>query len=80
MHDLNMLIVSSHDITGAHETMTVEKLAELYNISHDKLDSEMDDRDIFFWARHFDDVEYLDSLGLSPSEQFDGNNSQRVLI
>ena len=67
-----MPIVSSHDITGAHETMTVEKLAELHNISHDKLDSVIDYRDIIFLARHFDDVEYyLGPLGLPPSEQFD---------
>ena len=77
MHDLNMLIVSSHDITGAHETMTVEKLAELYNISHDQLDTEINYRDIFFLSQHFDDVEYyLGPLGLPPSEQFDVKRKQ----
>ena len=45
-----MLNVYSHDVTGAHETMTVEKLAELHNISRDKLDSEIDYRDIIFLA------------------------------
>ena len=64
--------VSFHDITESHETLTLEKLAELYNISHDQLDREIEDSDMIFLANYFDNVEYyLSVLGLTPAEQQD---------
>ena len=59
-------------MTGAHETMTLEKLAELYSISNDLLDCEIEDRDMILLAGYFDDAEYyLSALGLTLGEQAD---------
>ena len=50
----------------------MEKLAELYNVSHDQLDSEIEDSDMILLAVYFDNVEhYLDILGLTHDEQAD---------
>ena len=43
-----------------------------YNISSDQLDLEIEESDVTYLAAHFDDIElYLNSLGLTNSEQVD---------
>ena len=58
--------------TGTQGTVTVEKLAEMYCISSDQLNCEIEEVDTTILAGYFDDVEYyLNVLGLSPAEQTD---------
>ena len=64
LQNLNLII------TGAHGIMTLEKLAEVYSISSDQLDCEIEDSDMILLAGYFDNVEYyLHVLRLTPAEQ-----------
>ena len=52
--------------------MNLEKLSEMYAISSEQLEGEIEDSDIIVLADYFDNVEYyLSVLGLSPAEQTD---------
>ena len=58
--------------TGTQGTVTVEKLAEMYCMSSDQLNCEIEEVDTTILAGYFDDVEYyLNVLGLTPAEQTD---------
>ena len=58
--------------SGAHETMTLEKLTAIHDISSDQLDCEIKSSDMIFLAQCFDNVEYyLNVLGLTDPEQTD---------
>ena len=58
--------------TGTQGTVTVEKLAEMYCMSSDQLNCEIEEVDMTILAGYFDDVEYyLNVLGLTPAEQTD---------
>ena len=50
----------------------MEKLAEMYNLSNDQLNCEIEEEDIITLAGYFDNVEYyLSALGLITAEQTD---------
>ena len=58
--------------TGAHEATALEKFTEVHSVSCDQLDFEIEDSDIIYLARYFDNVEYYFSvLGLTSAEQTD---------
>ena len=52
--------------------MSLRKLSEIYVITNEQLDSEIEDSDMILLAAYFDNVEYyLSVLGLTPAEQTD---------
>ena len=58
--------------TGGHGTLTMEKLTEMYGMSSDQLDCEIEKEDMIILASYFDNVEfYLDKLRLTAAEQAD---------
>ena len=58
--------------TGGHGPLTVEKLTEMYGMTSDQLDCEIEEEDMIILAGYFDNIEfYLDKLRLTAAEQAD---------
>lgn len=59
-------------ISFAEERKNLENLEEMYGVSGDRLNCEIQEKDMIFLASYFDNVDYyLSALDLTPAEQTD---------